>query len=59
MCGVPSPELDRDVQDYYAFFAFDPDGIRVEGFCWPSGAHARETPLFAGLLLTAGQGFEP
>lgn len=28
------PELDRDVDDYYAFFAFDPDGIRVEVFCW-------------------------
>ena len=24
---------DRDVADYYAFFAFDPDGIRVEVFC--------------------------
>jgi glyoxylase I family protein len=30
-----APELDRDVEDYYAFFAFDPDGIRVEVFCWP------------------------
>jgi glyoxylase I family protein len=28
------PELDRDVDDYYAFFAFDPDGIRVEVFSW-------------------------
>jgi catechol 2,3-dioxygenase-like lactoylglutathione lyase family enzyme len=28
------PELDRDVPDYYAFFAFDPDGIRVEVFAW-------------------------
>jgi glyoxylase I family protein len=28
------PEPDRDVADYYAFFAFDPDGIRVEVFAW-------------------------
>ena len=28
------PELDRDVVDYYAFFAFDPDGIRVEVSAW-------------------------
>jgi catechol 2,3-dioxygenase-like lactoylglutathione lyase family enzyme len=28
------PEEDRDVEDYYAVFAFDPDGIRVEVFCW-------------------------
>jgi catechol 2,3-dioxygenase-like lactoylglutathione lyase family enzyme len=27
------PEEDRDLDDYYAFFAFDPDGIRVEVFC--------------------------
>jgi len=25
-----------DGEDYYAFFAFDPDGIRIEVFCWPS-----------------------
>jgi catechol 2,3-dioxygenase-like lactoylglutathione lyase family enzyme len=29
------PEEDSDVPGYYAFFAFDPDGIRVEVFCWP------------------------
>jgi catechol 2,3-dioxygenase-like lactoylglutathione lyase family enzyme len=29
------PEEDRDEAGYYAFFAFDPDGIRVEVFCWP------------------------
>jgi catechol 2,3-dioxygenase-like lactoylglutathione lyase family enzyme len=29
------PELDRDVEDYYALFVFDPDGIRIEVFCWP------------------------
>jgi catechol 2,3-dioxygenase-like lactoylglutathione lyase family enzyme len=28
------PEPDRDVPDYHAFFAFDPDGMRVEVFCW-------------------------
>lgn len=28
------PELDRDVGGYYAFFAFDPDGMRVEVFSW-------------------------
>ena len=27
------PEEDRDMEDYYAFFAFDPDGIRIEVFC--------------------------
>jgi glyoxylase I family protein len=25
--------IDKDTQDYYAFFAFDPDGIRVEIVC--------------------------
>jgi catechol 2,3-dioxygenase-like lactoylglutathione lyase family enzyme len=28
------PEEDRDEEGYYAFFVFDPDGIRVEVFCW-------------------------
>jgi catechol 2,3-dioxygenase-like lactoylglutathione lyase family enzyme len=28
------PELDRDVAGYYAFFVFDPDGIRLEVFSW-------------------------
>jgi catechol 2,3-dioxygenase-like lactoylglutathione lyase family enzyme len=27
------PEEDGDLEDYYAFFVFDPDGIRVEVFC--------------------------
>jgi catechol 2,3-dioxygenase-like lactoylglutathione lyase family enzyme len=27
------PEEDRDLDDYYAFFAFDPDGFRIEVFC--------------------------
>jgi glyoxylase I family protein len=29
------PEEDRDVEGYYALFVFDPDGIRIEVFCWP------------------------
>ena len=33
-----SPEEDRDVQGYYALFVFDPDGIRIEVFCWPRAA---------------------
>jgi glyoxylase I family protein len=28
------PEEDRDEPGYHAFFAFDPDGIRVEVFYW-------------------------
>jgi hypothetical protein len=28
------PEFDRDEETYYAFFAFDPDGIRIEVFSW-------------------------
>jgi catechol 2,3-dioxygenase-like lactoylglutathione lyase family enzyme len=31
------PEEDRDVDNYYALFVFDPDGIRVEVFCWARG----------------------
>jgi catechol 2,3-dioxygenase-like lactoylglutathione lyase family enzyme len=27
------PEEDRDLEDYYAFFVFDPDGLRIEVFC--------------------------
>ena len=29
------PEEDRDVPGYYAVFVFDPDGLRIEVFCWP------------------------
>ncbi len=28
------PEEDRDEPGYYAFFAFDPDGFRIEVFSW-------------------------
>jgi glyoxylase I family protein len=30
------PEEDRDEPGYYAFFVFDPDGIRIEVFSWES-----------------------
>ncbi len=30
-----APEEDRDVEGYYAFFVFDPDGMRIEIFSWP------------------------
>ena len=29
------PEEDRDVPGYWALFVFDPDGMRIEVFCWP------------------------
>ena len=29
------PQEDRDEKGYYAFFVFDPDGMRIEVFCWP------------------------
>jgi catechol 2,3-dioxygenase-like lactoylglutathione lyase family enzyme len=29
------PEADRDIDGYYAVFVFDPDGMRIEVFCWP------------------------
>jgi hypothetical protein len=28
----PPAEDDKDIDGYYAFFVFDPDGIRVEVF---------------------------
>lgn len=30
---APGDYIDKDEEDYYAFFAFDPDGIRVEVVC--------------------------
>ena len=34
------PQEDRDIEGYYAFFVFDPDGIRVEVFSQvPQDAH--------------------
>jgi glyoxylase I family protein len=39
------PEEDSDISDYYAFFVFDPDGIRIEVFSagpgWSSRIHPR------------------
>jgi catechol 2,3-dioxygenase-like lactoylglutathione lyase family enzyme len=29
------PEVDADLEDYYAFFVFDPDGLRIEVFWAP------------------------
>jgi glyoxylase I family protein len=29
------PEPDNDIDGYYAFFVFDPDGMRTEVFAWP------------------------
>jgi glyoxylase I family protein len=29
------PQEDRDIGGYYAFFVFDPDGMRIEIFNWP------------------------
>jgi catechol 2,3-dioxygenase-like lactoylglutathione lyase family enzyme len=38
-----SPEQDSDISDYYAFFVFDPDGLRIEVFSpgpeWSSRIH--------------------
>ena len=36
---IQSPPEGRYVEEgegYYAFYAFDPDGIRIEVFCWPA-----------------------
>ena len=35
----PEQHYVDDGEDYYAFFAFDPDGIRVEVFCWPTSPY--------------------
>jgi catechol 2,3-dioxygenase-like lactoylglutathione lyase family enzyme len=32
------PEGDKDIEDHYAFFVFDPDGFRIEVFCVPADA---------------------
>jgi catechol 2,3-dioxygenase-like lactoylglutathione lyase family enzyme len=31
------PEEDSDIPGYYAFFVFDPDGLRIEVFCPGAG----------------------
>ena len=41
-CRIQSPpeaHYVEDGEDYYAFFAFDPDGIRIEVFCWPTSPY--------------------
>jgi catechol 2,3-dioxygenase-like lactoylglutathione lyase family enzyme len=35
----PEQHYVEDGEDYYAFFAFDPDGIRIEVFCWPTSPY--------------------
>ena len=35
----PEQHYVEDGDDYYAFFAFDPDGIRIEVFCWPTSPY--------------------
>jgi catechol 2,3-dioxygenase-like lactoylglutathione lyase family enzyme len=35
----PEPHYVQDGDDYYAFFAFDPDGIRIEVFAWPGSPY--------------------
>jgi catechol 2,3-dioxygenase-like lactoylglutathione lyase family enzyme len=32
------PQDDKDEPGYYAFFVFDPDGFRIEVFCWKHAA---------------------
>lgn len=41
-----------DGEDYYASFAFDPDGIRIEAFCWPSSPLPRAWRRSALRLIT-------
>lgn len=36
-----APEEDADIPGYYAFFVFDPDGLRIEVFSAGSGWSAR------------------
>jgi catechol 2,3-dioxygenase-like lactoylglutathione lyase family enzyme len=35
----PEQHYIEDGDDYYAFFAFDPDGIRIEVFSWPASPY--------------------
>ena len=35
----PEQHYVEDGEDYYAFFAFDPDGIRIEVFAWPTSPY--------------------
>lgn len=35
----PEAHYVDDGEDYFGFFAFDPDGIRIEVFCWPTSPY--------------------
>ncbi len=37
--SAPEQHYVQDDEDYYAFFGFDPDGIRVEVFAWRSSPY--------------------
>lgn len=37
--SAPAQHYVDDGEDYYAFFAFDPDGIRIEVFAWPTSPY--------------------
>ena len=38
------PQEDRDEEGYYAFFVFDPDGMRIEVFCWARRSTTQASP---------------
>jgi catechol 2,3-dioxygenase-like lactoylglutathione lyase family enzyme len=42
----PEQHYADDAEGYYAFFAFDPDGVRVEVFCWPGSPFRRSDSPF-------------
>jgi Glyoxalase/Bleomycin resistance protein/Dioxygenase superfamily len=50
------PEEDRDLDDYYAFFVFDPDGFRIEVFCakQAEGPEGRWTTKLIGASRAPG-----
>ena len=40
----PPEEHYVEDEDYYGFFAFAPDGIRIEVFCWPTSPYREAEP---------------
>ena len=52
------PEPDRDIEGYYALFVFDPDGIRIEVFCWPGADELVELAARRGEGRLSGAEFE-
>jgi catechol 2,3-dioxygenase-like lactoylglutathione lyase family enzyme len=44
----PEPHYAEDADEgYYAFFAFDTDGLRMEVFCWPGSVFRQpESPFY-------------